>query len=188
MKILFLISTVFTYALLCVENEKILCHIPGLENECASIDHIYKELDILTRNGHRVVYIINKEGVFEHPTHQLNMYKFCYDVNVELTPEQKAMLARYHAHKAHDAVGRIIQEIPHESPLYNTCAEQTGMVIETIACGLTPHPECRDILTKIAEYYAHLETTKKRSEKQPPYPPTIRSNQSKPPFYQPKQF
>jgi hypothetical protein len=34
------------------------------------------------------------------------------------------------------------------------------MVVETIACGLAPHPECRDVLTGIAEYYVRNQLKK----------------------------
>jgi hypothetical protein len=160
MRAVFLVKAIFACASMFAETGRGLQHIPGLENECASIDRIYKDLHTLTRDGHRVVYIVNKEGIFEHLEHQLNIYKFCYDVNVELTVEQKAMLARYHEQKAHDAVGGVIREVPYQSPLYNSCAEQTGMVVETIACGLVSHPGCRDVLTGIAEYYLQNQSKK----------------------------
>lgn len=137
-------------------------HIVGLEDECACIDDIYKELERLTREGQEVVYV-NKRGVFENSAHQLNIYKFCYDVNGELTVDQKSLLAHYHVLKAYDVFGRVIREVPYEQPLYDQCARQTGMVIETIACALTPRPECHNILTGIAAIYASIERIGKSS-------------------------
>jgi len=155
MKQIFLIITaVFFFCSTTNCIDKIPGAILGLENECTSIDLIYEKLDKLTRDGEIVVYV-NREGVFENPAHQLNIYKFCYDVNVELNPHQKALLAHYHAQKAYNAVGSVIREVPDQpKEFYNQCAEQTGMVVETIACALTPYPQCGDVLTGIAESYA----------------------------------
>ena len=136
--------------------------VVGLEDESACIDDIYKELERLTREGQEVVYV-NKRGVFENSAHQLNIYKFCYDVNGELTVDQKSLLAHYHVLKAYDVFGRIIHEVPYEQPLYDQCARQTGMVIEIIACALTPRPECHNILTGIATIYASIERSGKSS-------------------------
>lgn len=161
---LFLVGAFFAYATINAKTEKCAHHIMGLENECARIDSLYKELDSLIRDGQEVVYI-NREGIFENPNHQLNIYKFCYDVNVELTPDQKASLAQYHAHKAYNAVGRVMREVPddhQQGGLYDQCARQTGMVIETIACALTPYPECGNVLTGITDFYARLEAAEKQ--------------------------
>lgn len=137
-------------------NERLLQHIPGLENECAEIDAIYNKLHTLTRDERVVVYV-NEKGVFENAVHELYIYKFCYDVNVERTAEQKAWLARYNAQKGFDAIGRIRRELPESSPLYNHCARQTGMVVDTLACGLMPYPECGGVLMGIVSHHERLQ-------------------------------
>jgi len=160
------LNALFITTLFCItinaSEHKAPSHIPGLEEECSIIDHIYKELGTLTRKGETVVYV-NKKGVFENPPHQLNMYKFCYDVNQELTLEKRVVLSRYHAEKAFDEFGRAMQETP-EQPrdLYEQRARQTGMVIETIACGLHPS-QGPNVLPTIAAAYQHLEDKKHTS-------------------------